>query len=153
MNQGDAFRWRLAEADRNDEERKPHAERLRSCGIAPTPQRLDVAGVLFERGGHFTADQVFSTLNEQLRGVSRATVYNTLNLFADRGLLKSLVLERDCVLYDTNIAPHHHMVDPSRNLLVDIPGDAIKVAALPDLPAGTRLDGVEIIVRVCGEGA
>ena len=148
MNQDDAFRWRSAARDAGGEERKRHAERLRNCGIAPTPQRIDVAAVLFENGGHFTAEQVLMTLNERQSGVSRATVYNTLNLFADRGLLRPLVLGRDCVLYDTNISVHHHMVDMTRTTLVDIPSDAIRVTGLPELPEGATLDGVEIVVRV-----
>lgn len=148
MNQDDAFQWRLAARDAGGEARKRHAERLRNSGIAPTPQRIDVAAVLFEKGGHFTAEQVLTTLNERQSGVSRATVYNTLNLFADRGLLKPLALGRDCVLYDTNISAHHHMVDVTNTTLVDIPSDAIRVTGLPDLPDGASLDGVEIVVRV-----
>lgn len=148
MNQCDACQWRSLARDADGGERKRHAERLRNCGIAPTPQRIDVAAVLFGKGGHFTAEQVLATLNDWRSGVSRATVYNTLNLFADRGLLKPLVLGRDCLIYDTNISAHHHMVDMTDTTLVDIPSDAIRVTGLPDLPEGTSLDGVEIVVRV-----
>lgn len=148
MNHSDAFQWRPVAREVDGGDRKRHADRLRDCGIAPTPQRVDIAAVLFGKGGHFTAEQVLATLNDWHSGVSRATVYNTLNLFAERGLLKPLVLGRDCVIYDTNISAHHHMVDVTDTTLVDIPSEAIRVTGLPELPEGTSLDGVEIVVRV-----
>lgn len=128
--------------------RRRQADRLRQCGIAPTHQRIEIACVLFEAGGHFTAEEVFSVLNQQQAGVSRATVYNTLNLFAERGLVKQLELGRGCIQYDTNMAPHHHVVNYADMTLVDIPAEAVRVLGLPELPLGTTLEGIEVVVRV-----
>ena len=57
------------------------------CGILSTPQRLEVAEILLEKPQHMSADQIIDRLREAGSGVSKATVYNTLNLFGERGIV------------------------------------------------------------------
>ena len=54
MNQRDAVRWGSVAQVGAVEERRRLAERLREFGIAPTPQRIDIASALFEKGGHYS---------------------------------------------------------------------------------------------------
>lgn len=121
---------------------------LRSHEINPTNQRIEIAHLLFSRCEHLSADDVFSLVNGESARVSKATVYNTLGLFAERGLIREVIADPSRVFYDPNTAPHHHFYDTTTGKLMDIPAEEVKIGALPALPEGMRMEGVEVIVRV-----
>jgi len=117
-------------------------------GVLPTPQRLEVADVLLSKPQHLSADQIIERLREEKSSVSKATVYNTLNLFEKRGLVKECVVDPERRFYDSTTQPHHHFYNADTGELSDIPMSDIEVNGLPQLPAGTQLLGTELIVRV-----
>ena len=121
---------------------------LRRYGVNPTRQRLQIAHALFASPGHLSADQVLSAVNEHRPATSKATVYNTLNLFRDRGLIREVIANPNKVFYDPNTAPHYHFYDVDTGELTDIDARSVEVTGLPPLPAGTVTEGVDIIVRV-----
>ena len=121
---------------------------LRENGIAPTAQRVDIASVLLARPQHVCAEDVHRMLFRHGTPVSRATVYNTLGLFARKGLVRELVVDSDRVLYDSNTARHDHIYDVDSGVLTDIEPGAVVVDGLPSLPAGTRVERVEVVIRV-----
>ncbi len=124
------------------------AETLRGHGITPTHQRLEIAHALFSRCEHLSADQVLGIVNEHHAETSKATVYNTLNLFVEKKLIREVIVDPDRVFYDPNTAPHHHFYNVDSGALSDIDAGEIEVARLPALPEGMVTDGVEIIVRI-----
>jgi Fur family iron response transcriptional regulator len=121
---------------------------LRRHGINPTRQRLEIARALFSRTGHLSADQVLAAVNGRRPATSKATVYNTLNLFRDRGLIREVIANPNKVFYDPNTAPHHHFYDVDTGELTDIDARTVEVRGLPALPEGTVTEGVDIIVRI-----
>lgn len=122
--------------------------RLRACDINPTGQRIEIAALLFSRREHLSAEDVFSLVNGGTGRVSKATVYNTLGLFAERGLIREVIADPERVFYDPNTAPHHHFYDTTTGKLMDISAEEVKISALPALPEGMQMEGVEVIVRV-----
>jgi Fur family iron response transcriptional regulator len=80
--------------------------------------------------------------------VSKATVYNSLNLFGERGLVKECLVDPERRFYDSTTSPHHHFYNADTGELSDIPSDTIEVTGLPELPAGTHMEGAELIVRI-----
>jgi Fur family iron response transcriptional regulator len=129
-------------------DRKQVSALLARHGIQPTAQRLRVAELLFSRKQHFTAEQVIHALGRDGCHVSKATVYNTLNLFAAKGLLKALSLDRDCGLFDSNTEPHHHIRVEGTGELIDVPQGSVEFSRLPPLPPGTEPVSVEVVIRV-----
>jgi Fur family transcriptional regulator, iron response regulator len=127
--------------------RETIAELLRSHGISPTHQRIEIAHALVERGEHLSADQVLARVNARHAEASKATVYNALRLFVEKGLIRELVIESTKTVYDPNTMPHHHLYDVQSGQLTDIPADGVSVVGLPPLPPGTVAEGVDIIVR------
>ena len=121
---------------------------LRKHGINPTRQRLEIAKVLFAKPGHLSADQVLAAVNEGRPATSKATVYNTLNLFRDRGLVREVIANPNKVFYDANTTPHYHFYDVETGELTDIDARSVEVTGLPPLPAGTVTEGVDVIVRI-----
>lgn len=122
--------------------------KLRAHDINPTSQRIEIAQLLFSRCEHLSAEEVFSLVNGDVSRVSKATVYNTLGLFAERGLIREVIADPERVFYDPNTAPHHHFYDTTTGKLMDIPAEQVQIGALPALPDGMRMEGVEVIVRV-----
>lgn len=122
------------------------------CGILATPQRLEIAGILLEKAQHLSAEQIIEELRSRGSGVSKATVYNTLNLFAECGLVKECIVDPERRFYDSNTLAHHHFYDVDTGELTDIPRDQIRFAELPDLPADGRVDSVEVLIKVRRQG-
>jgi len=123
-------------------------EHLRSHGVTPTRQRLQIAGELLQAPVHLSADAVHARVRAAGANVSRATVYNTLSLLVERGLIRQVVVDAGRVFYDSNTAPHHHFFDTDAGELIDIPLDEVAVSGLPELPSDKQLDGIDVIVRV-----
>jgi Fur family iron response transcriptional regulator len=123
-------------------------ELLREHEINPTHQRIEIAHALFSRGEHVSADQILAIVNDRHLETSKATVYNTLNLFLHKGLIREVIVDPNKVFYDPNTQPHHHLYNVDTGELTDIDAGAMSVSGLPRLPEGTVAEGVEIIVRV-----
>ncbi|MEE9595623.1 MAG: Fur family transcriptional regulator [Acidiferrobacterales bacterium] len=121
---------------------------LREHGISPTNQRVEIARVLFARCLHLSADDVFRLVNDARQRASKATVYNTLSLFVEKGLICQVMADPSKIFYDSNPAPHHHFYDVSTGKLTDIDATNVKVSGLPPLPEGTTMEGVDVVVRL-----
>ena len=124
------------------------AIRLRAKGVKPTTQRLEIGRLILGSPRHVSADQLLVELRKSGSRVSKATVYNTLNLFAANGLLREVSVDPVRQFYDSTIEPHHHFYNVDTGELTDIPMDQLAFDRLPDLPAGTEAQDVEVVVRV-----
>jgi Fur family iron response transcriptional regulator len=124
------------------------SERLRSHGIAPTHQRIEIANALFSRCEHQSADQILTAVNVHHSETSKATVYNTLKLFLARGLVREVIVDPSKIFYDPNTAPHHHFYNLVSGELTDIPADTLQMAGLPTLPEGMLAESIDVIVRI-----
>jgi Fur family iron response transcriptional regulator len=70
--------------------------------------------------------------------ISRATVYNTLNLFVGKGLLQRFHVGEGRVVYDPDLSPHHHLIDEDTGVVHDIPWEALEI------PLNNSVDGFEV---------
>ena len=121
---------------------------LHRHGISPTTQRVEIAGILLCEYQHLSADQVLTRLNEHGASVSKATVYNTLGLFAERGLVRQVIVDPAKVFYDSNIAPHHHFYNVDDGTLIDVDTAEVPIEQLPHPPQGTVTEAVDIVIRI-----
>jgi len=127
--------------------RESVAKLLRTHGITPTHQRIEIAQVLFERRWHPSADQILSSVNVRYAESSKATVYNTLKLFLEKGLIRELIVDPNKVFYDANTGVHHHFYDVVSGEITDIPAAGVHIDGLPPLPAGMETAGIDIVIR------
>jgi Fur family iron response transcriptional regulator len=125
---------------------------LRDAGLRPTRQRLALAELLF-RGGdrHVTAELLHDEAVKADIPVSLATVYNSLNQFKDAGLLREVAIDGTKTYFDTNTKNHQHFYFEATGRLTDIPGGALQVAGIPDLPDGTEISRIDVVVRLAGD--
>ena len=121
-------------------------------GIMPTRQRVEVASVLLAKHQHLTADQVLAQVHARAQnssqGISKATVYNTLGLLAQKGLINELIVTPGRTVYDSNLSPHYHLYNVDTGRLTDFTTTTIAIDATPHLPQGTVAIGVDVIIRI-----
>ena len=123
-------------------------ELLRAKGLNPTQQRVEIAQVLFAEPQHLSADQVLGMVNKQRAVVSKATVYNTLGLFARNGLVREVIVDPTRVFYDPTTRPHHHFFNIDTGELMDVESEALVMGDLPALPLGTEVEEIDVVIRV-----
>lgn len=100
---------------------------LRHCGIQPTPQRIAVVQSVLASKAHPTADEILVSARTKCPTVSRATVYNTLNLLVEKRLIGMQAIREGAVVFDPNIQKHHHFIDDDTGDIYDIPWDQLEV--------------------------
>lgn len=124
------------------------AQRLSDFGIRPTAQRLQIAALLLAAPQHLSADQILGSLRQTGARVSKATVYNTLNLFAARGLIRQLCVDGSRAWFDSNVGPHFHFHDIESGRLIDVPTADVQFARLPAPPPGMEVAGIDLVIRL-----
>ena len=124
-------------------------EKIKKAGLRPTRQRIALAKLLFGSGErHVTAEILYKEVLQTKMPISIATIYNTLNKFTDVHLLKEVAVDSQRSYFDTNIEEHYHFFYKDDNFLEDIPLKKIKLLNLPVLPEGTKIDSVNIIIKL-----
>ena len=124
-------------------------DRLKAAGLRPTERRMIVGDLLFGSGDrHFSAEEILQEVAQAGAKMSAATIYNTLKLFKNAGLLREIAVSGTRRYYDTKTTSHHHIFDEDQDRLVDIPQGTLQVTGIPEPPAGSRILGVDILVRV-----
>jgi Fe2+ or Zn2+ uptake regulation protein len=108
---------------------KSIAELLTDHGIQPSAHRIAVAEYVLSTHEHPSADRVWDRVRERFPMISRATVYNTLNLFVKKQLLRELHLAADSVVFDPKMDRHHHLIDETGRIH-DIDWDEVEVPRL-----------------------
>lgn len=125
---------------------------LEQRGIRPTSQRLKVAEVLLTAPRHLTAEQILARLRQSAGHVSKATVYNTLNLFVEQGLAREIHADPERCVYDSTMTPHHHFQNVDTGEMIDIRPEDLSFDRLPPLPPGTEIESVDVVIRVRRKG-
>ena len=119
---------------------------LEEHGIQPSAQRVAVADYVLYTTDHPSADQVWAEVKRSFPMLSRATVYNTLNLFTEKGLLRELVLAEGKVVFDPKLEPHHHFLDEETGEIVDVPWNALDVRRVHQLN-GFDVHEYQVVMR------
>lgn len=101
-------------------------EVLLEHGVKPTAQRVVIADYILHTDCHPTADEVLEAVANKLPvALSRATVYNTLNLLVEHGVIREVFTEPGRARFDANVSEHHHFVDVKSGKVIDIPASSV----------------------------
>ncbi|VAX19429.1 hypothetical protein MNBD_NITROSPINAE01-1807 [hydrothermal vent metagenome] len=125
---------------------------LRRHGITSTLQRVEIAQTLFEKRQHLSAEQVLEKVNQGRNIVSKATVYNTLRLFSQKGLAKEIIADPTKVFFEPASTDHHHFFNVDTGELIDIEPSDVSIEGLPSAPGNAIIVGVDVIVRMRNNG-
>ena len=123
------------------------SEALRARGGRVTPQRLAIARVVRETGGHVTAEAVFAQASERLPGVSLPTVYATLELLEELGRVRRVPVGSGAVLFDARPDAHDHFVCRGCGAVADLECDLDRSPGLEAAAAlGHEADDAQVVV-------
>ena len=106
---------------------------LEKAGIQASAQRVAVAEYVLQTHEHPSADLVWKRVRDKFPWISRATVYNTLNLFVEKRLLQRLNIAEDSVVFDPIVETHHHFIDEKTGAIHDVPWDKVQVCNIESL--------------------
>ena len=126
-------------------------EKLRSSGLRPTRQRVQICRLLFDRQNtfHFSIQDLSKMIaNQYKEKVSLATVYNTINAFKKKGYLKEISINNDKSYFDTNISNHHHFFDERTNELIDLKDSDVGNIKIKKNILGKKIKSVEVLVKI-----
>ena len=126
-------------------------EKLRSSGLRPTKQRIQICKVLFDRNDtfHFTINDLTNLLENKLsEKISLATIYNTIHAFKNKGYLKEISINSDKNYFDTNISNHHHFFNDSTNELIDLKDNDVGNIKIKKTLPGKKIKSVEVLVKI-----
>jgi len=123
---------------------------LQSADVRPTKQRIALAELLVGDGQnrHVTAESLYAAASTHGDSVSLATVYNTLRAFCDSGLMQEIAVEGHTSYFDTRMDEHPHYYWESSGTLTDAPKSAIAFAREPNIPAGTKISRIDVVIRL-----
>lgn len=121
------------------------AEFLQERGIRPSVQRTAVYAYLRDHMTHPTAEEIYLALAPEFATLSRATVYNTLRLFAEKGAAKLITIEEKEMRFDSLTTIHGHFKCVRCGCIEDFPID--EAAVRRQLPAGDAAEEFHFYVR------
>ena len=125
--------------------------KLRSSGLRPTKQRVEIAKFLFEREKtfHFTVESLNKLLSKKTTSkIALATIYNTVHAFKAAGHLKEVEVRGNKTYFDTNVSNHHHFYDSETAELIDIDANDIIIQKIPKAPNGKKIKNVEVFINL-----
>lgn len=121
---------------------------LQNYNISPTRQRVEIAEFLFQRPQHLSAEKILDGVMDAGARVSRATVYNTMGLFANKGVVGEVLIDRERVFYDSNPQIHQHLYNVDTGELTDIYDAEIDMTTVPSLPDGMAIVGTDVVFKI-----
>lgn len=118
--------------------------------LRPTRQRRQLAALLVGDGRdrHVTAESLHAAAVRSGSGVSLATVYNTLRAFTEAGLLTEIMVHGTRSHFDTRVDDHPHFFWEDEDRLTDAPAEALAFARLPEVPEGTEIAKIDVVIRL-----
>ena len=126
-------------------------KKLRSSGLRPTKQRVEIAKFLFEREKtfHFTVESLNKLLSKKsVSKIALATIYNTVHAFKTAGHLSEVEVRGNKTYFDTNVSNHHHFYDSDTSELIDINANDIIIQKIPKAPNGKKIKNVEVFINL-----
>ena len=126
-------------------------KKLRSSGLRPTKQRVEIAKFLFERDKtfHFTVESLGKLLEKKTASkCALATIYNTVHAFKTAGHLSEVEVRGNKTYFDTNVSNHHHFYDSENSELIDIDANDIIIQKIPKAPNGKKIKNVEVFINL-----
>ena len=128
-----------------------YIDKLRSSGLRPTKQRLQICEVLFntERTFHFTINELEQKIKDKIDDkISLATIYNTVHAFEKKGYLKQIPVNSNQTYFDTNITDHHHFYNLKDGKLIDLEKSDVGPINIKRKIDGKKIKSIEVLVKL-----
>jgi len=94
-------------------------DKIANSGLKVTPQRISVYEAIISMEDHPTAEMIRAEVAKKIPTISLGTVYKTLEVFVNKGLIKKIRTEEDVMRYDPVLEKHHHLYCQKTNTIAD----------------------------------
>ena len=123
---------------------------LRSAGLQPTRQRVALARLLVgdQMNKHVTAQSLHLLALRDGGTMSLATVYNTLRVLCEAGLLKEITVDGSRSWFDTRVDDHPHFYWEDTGELADVPEGDLPLLEIAGVPEGAEVSEVDVVIRL-----
>ncbi len=105
----------------------------KDAGVKLTHQRLEIFREVAQTGDHPDAEKVFQGVRKRMPTVSLDTVYRTLWMLNDVGLIRTIGASRERTRFDANLSDHHHFVCRKCGKMIDFAADSLDDLHTPDV--------------------
>ena len=133
------------------ENKDTFVKKLRSSGLRPTRQRIEICRALYNRKKtfHFTINDLAKILKSKSNEkISLATIYNTVCAFKNRNYLKEISINSNKSYFDTNVSNHHHFFNESTDELIDLKNEDVGNIKIKKKISGKRIKSIEVLVKL-----
>ena len=133
------------------ENKDTFVKKLRSSGLRPTRQRIEICKALYDRNKtfHFTITDLAKILKSKSNEkISLATIYNTVYAFKNRNYLKEISINSNKSYFDTNVSNHHHFFNESTDELIDLKNEDVGNIKLKKKIPGKKIKSVEVLIKI-----
>ena len=133
------------------ENKDTFVRKLRSSGLRPTKQRLEICKVLYnrEKTFHFTIEELSKILKRNSKeSISLATIYNTVHAFKNKNYLKEISINSNKSYFDTNVSNHHHFFNENTHELIDLKNTDVGEIKIKKKIPGKKIKSVEVLVKI-----
>ena len=133
------------------ENKDTFVKKLRSSGLRPTKQRLEICKVLYnrEKTFHFTIEELSKILKKNSKeSISLATIYNTVHAFKNKNYLKEISINSNKSYFDTNVSTHHHFFNENTHELIDLKNTDVGAIKIKKKIPGKKINSVEVLVKI-----
>lgn len=104
--------------------------------------------VLHSNGCHSRRVLSFRSRRSPIVTKRRLSGNNTLNQFADLGMVRRVSVDGCKTYFDTNMSDHHHVYFENRHELIEIPASLVQLGELPERPEGYEVSRIDVMVRL-----
>ena len=133
------------------ENKDTFVKKLRSSGLRPTKQRLEICKVLYnrEKTFHFTIEELSKILKKNSKeSISLSTIYNTVHAFKNKNYLKEISINSNKSYFDTNVSTHHHFFNENTHELIDLKNTDVGAIKIKKKIPGKKIKSVEVLVKI-----
>jgi len=126
-------------------------KKLRSSGLRPTRQRIEICRALYNRKKtfHFTINDLAKILKSKSNEkISLATIYNTVCAFKNRNYLKEISINSNKSYFDTNVSNHHHFFNESTEELIDLKNNDVGNIKIKRKIPGKKIKSIELLIKL-----
>jgi Fe2+ or Zn2+ uptake regulation protein len=129
------------------------AERLKEKGVKPSYLRVRILEYMLKYRNHPTVDMIYQALSPEIPTLSRTSVYNTVKLFLENGIVQKIGIDDQEMRYDADTKVHAHFKCEGCGTIIDLP---VTPGAFPaKLPEGLKINDIQYYLRglcqKCGE--
>ena len=123
-------------------------QRFKDQGLKSTPQRTAIYKALLETTSHPTAEDLYLHVSQDYPMISQNTVYYTLGVLQQAGLIREVNVGHDRARYDGNLSPHHHLICNDCQSIVDVMDERLNELSFPNgIPSGFTITDYQVEFR------